>query len=140
MDDFFEDLSGVELLECRYHTILCSIIESVNEKIEDHYDWEFFNLWLGDDSNFAEIYRTSFRLILRVHFNTQLTPEQLESIESKGRNLEDIIFKWLRKWKDDHPDKPNEKMPCSCLKYKIHEYVVYQLKSPELRAIVGNPC
>ncbi len=140
MDDLFYDLSGVELIECRYHTILCTITEEVNDRLENHYNWEFFHYWLGDESDFADVYRNSFNDILRIHFNTQLTPGQLELIESKGRNLEEIIGKWLRKWKDEHPDKPNEKMPCSCLKYKIHEYVVYQLKSQDLRAIVGNPC
>ena len=140
MDLLFEDVSGINLIECRYHTLLCTLTETINERLEDYYNWEFFGYWLGDESNFDGIYTDSFRNILSMFFNTQLNEEQRELIRNKGRNLEINIGNWLRKWKNDHPERVNEKMPLSCLKYKIHEYIVYQLRGNDLRNLVGNPC
>jgi hypothetical protein len=79
-------------------------------------------------------------VIFAAFFHETLTQEQIELIRKKGRNLEETITKWLHKWKVTHPDMPNEKMPISCVKHKIYEYIAYQLKQRDMRQLVGSPC
>ncbi len=129
-----------DLPECRYHSILTMITEEVFEKLDTDYDWEFFDYWLGNESNFGNLYREGFALFWNMILHSTLTEEQLSLVESKGRNLEFTIRNWLQKWKAAHPNSGNEKMPLSCLKHKIFEYVAYQLRQPDLRQLVGNPC
>jgi len=130
----------VDLLECRYHSLLTMITEEVFEKLDSHYEWQFFGFWLGDESEFGRVYREGFALFWDMILHSTLTDEQRTMIESKGRNLEVTIEKWLQKWKAAHPNEGDSKMPLSCLKHKIFEYVTYQLRQPDLRQLVGNPC
>jgi hypothetical protein len=129
-----------DIHDCPYHIFLRSITHQVNESLDEHYEWQLFDYWLGDDSNFGRIYRDCISLYFSEFLNTPLTQEQLNIIENKGRNLEQTISKWLQKWKRNHPTLPNEKMPLSCLKDKVGEYIAYQLKQRDIRQIVGNPC
>lgn len=124
------------MIECKYHTALESIFDTVWDKIESHYDWEFFNYWLGDESNLGRIYKETFFFLLGETF----TEEQQSRVEKKGQNLEGVIIKWLTTWKQQHPNLPNEKMPKSCLRNKIYQYIIYQLNKPDMRQIIGNPC
>ncbi len=137
MEDIEEAINTLFQTHCKYHSALQYLHERVFERFEEHYDWEFFDLWFGDDSYFDSIYRQVFATILSPEV---LTPEQREIVERKGRNLEETIKKWLRKWKDAHPNLPNEKMPIECIKEKMYAYIAYQLKQRDLRQIVGNPC
>jgi hypothetical protein len=130
----------VELLECRYHCLLTTLTEQIYEKLESHYDWEFFGYWLGDESEFGHVYREGFSLFWTLLLDQTLTEEQLDLVESKGRNLESTMGKWLQKWKESHPNSGDAKMPLSCLKYKVFEYIAYQLRQHDLRQLVGNPC
>lgn len=131
----------VTLIECTYHTILTTITEEINQRLEDNYNWQFFDLWINDDTeiSFGRIYREAFEIYNEM-IHQQFTQEQLDIVENKGRNLQQVIVRWLNKWKENHPNLPNEKMPLSCLRYKIHEYIIYQLKQRDMRQIVGNPC
>jgi hypothetical protein len=125
--------------ECKYHLLLSTLYERISARLESYYDWEMFNYWIGDESAFASRYRETFVVIFAI-FHEGLTPEQLENIEKKGRNLEEQIPKWLQKWRTAHPNLPNEKMPFSCLKNKIYEYIIYQFRQRDLKELIGNPC
>ena len=130
---------NITLPECKYHVLSTSISEQIYEKIENHYDWDFFYYWLGDstETNFADCYREGFESLCFLYSLPDLSQEQIELVENKGRNLEEAIGKWFTKF---HISRPNEKIPLQCLKQKINEYVSYQLKKPEIRRIIGNPC
>jgi len=123
-------------MECKYHTILESLNEVVWGRIESYYNWEMFELWLGDESNLARRYKETFEQVVE----TPLTEEQIALLEKKGYNLEVMIGKWCSKWKTSHPDLQNEKMPESCLKLKIYEHIIYQLNRPDIIAIIGPSC
>jgi nitrogen fixation protein len=123
-------------MECNYHRILDILYDNVWERINDHYEWQFFWYWLGDESNLSRIYKESFEQVIG-----QLTPEQIVIVEKKGVNLEKAIGKWGGKWNTDHPDLPNDtNMPILCLMQKIREYIVYQLNKPDIVAIIGREC
>jgi hypothetical protein len=123
-------------MECKYHSILESLHQVVWERIDSHYDWDLFWFWLGDESNLAELYTETFEEVLE----SQLTEEQNTLLKKKGENLEKMIFKWNDKWKNNNPDLQNQKLPKSCLKIKIYEYILYQLNKGDIRGIIGNPC
>jgi len=110
------------------------------ERIDSHYDWVFFELWIGDESNLGRRYKESFEEIIEGIHQETLTEIQKTLLEKKGENLETMICKWCYKWKLNHPDVQNQKLPKSCLKIKIYEYIIYQLNKPDLRQIIGPPC
>lgn len=123
-------------MECKYHTIIDVLNAAVCERIEIHYNWQFFDYWLGDESNLGRRYKESFEEVI----GEPLNEAQNTLLENKGRNLEKMIGKWSYKWHTDHPDLQNQNMPIFCLKKKIHEYLINQLKKPDIIAILGNPC
>ncbi len=123
-------------MECKYHTILEQLHEAVWERIENHYDWPLFSYWLGDDSELGSIYKEVFQEVIE----EQLTEEQNMLLEKKGVNLEKMISKWCANWKENHPDFQEQKMPHSCLRVKIYEYIICQLNKADIREIIGNPC
>jgi hypothetical protein len=127
--------------ECKYHALLNSLYERICYKVASHYDWEFFDFWIEDETegNFPRDYREIFIITFASFNQAPLTQEQIDKIESKGRNLHTVISKWLTKWETPNQGT-NEKMPFSCLKNKIYEYIVYQLKQKDLKTLVGNPC
>jgi hypothetical protein len=127
-----------EIPECKYHMFLTTLTEEISEKLDDHYNWQFFHYWLGDESNFGGVYRGAFEIYNEI-FNGNFTEEQLELVANKGRNLEHTIKGWLERWKARHPNDEG-KMPLSCLKHKVYEYIVYQLKQPDMRELVGRAC
>ena len=123
-------------MECNYHRILDILYDNVWERINDHYEWQFFWYWLGDESDLARVYKESFEQVIG-----QLTPEQIVIVEKKGVNLEKAIEKWGGKWKTDHPGIPRDtNMPILCLMQKIREHIVYQLHKPDIVAIIGRQC
>ena len=122
--------------ECKYHTALETLADTIWERINDHYDWDVFDYWLGDESNLGKIYQETFQFLL----GTDFTDEHQTLLEKKGENLEITIAKWLSTWKQKHPNLPNEKMPKSCLRNKIYQYIIYQLNKPDLKPLIGNPC
>jgi hypothetical protein len=128
-------MTEINIQECKYHIFLTTLTEGIYEKLDEYYNWHLFDYWLGDESNFARVYREAFEV-----YNGELTEAQLNLIEKKGKNLESTLGTWLQKWRLNHPNLPNEKMPLSCLKHKIYEYIAYQLKQPDMRGLVGNPC
>jgi hypothetical protein len=123
-------------MECKYHRILEKLNDVIWNRIDSHYDWQFFGYWLGDDSRLCLSYKTVIEEILE----EPLTAEQNTIIEKCGNNLESVIGKCCRKWQDNHPELQNEKMPRFCLRIKIYQYIIYQLKKPYMISIIGNPC
>jgi len=132
-------MAQINLQECTYHIFLRTLTERIYEKLDERYNWDLFIYWLGDESNFARVYREAFEVYNEI-FNGQYTDEQLNLVEKKGMNLETTMGTWLQKWSADHPNIPDGKMPLSCLKHKVYEYIVYQLKQQDMRQLVGNPC
>jgi hypothetical protein len=112
------------------------LIGTISERIEQHYEWPMFEYWLGDDSELSELYRQAFVAVL----NEPLTNEQIALIERKGINLEKTIHSWLNIWRQNNPGLETGKLPLFCLKHKIHEYIVYQLKQTDIREIIGVAC
>jgi hypothetical protein len=123
-------------MECKYHNILEKIHEVLWVRINNHYDWEFFDYWLGDESNLSGCYKDTFEEFIE----EPLTEAQNALLEKKGSNLEKMIGNWCYKWKKNNPELDNEKLPKSCLKVKIYEYIIYQLNKADIRQIIGNPC
>jgi len=123
-------------MECKYHNILEKLHEVVWERINNHYDWEFFDYWLGDESNLSRRYKDTFEEFIE----EPLTEAQNALLEKKGNNLETMIGKWCGKWKINNPLLQNQKLPQSCLKIKIYEYIIYQINKADIRQIIGNPC
>jgi len=123
-------------MECNYHKIIEGLNEVIWDRIDSYYDWEMFRYWLGDESELGEFYVDVFEEILQ----TQLTEENRELIKKKGYNLEVMIGKWCAKWKSNHPETENEKLPSNCLKIKINEYIINQMNKPDILAIIGSPC
>jgi hypothetical protein len=124
------------MIECKYHTALETIYDTVWEKIDSRYNWDVFDYWLADESNLGRIYEETFHLLLGDAF----TDEHKSLLGKKGDNLEATIGKWLSTWKQNHPNLPNEKMPKSCLRNKIYQYIIYQLNKPDLRILIGSSC
>lgn len=123
-------------MECNYHNILDMLIWTISERIETHYVFPMFKYWLGDNSFLSELYVQAFNAVL----DEPLTDEQLALIERKGVNLEKTIHSWLNIWRRNNPAPENGRLPLFCLKHKIHEYIIYQLKQADIRAIIGEPC
>jgi len=123
-------------MECTYHNILEKLHEVIWERIDNHYDWTFFDYWLGDESNLKECYKEIFEEIME----EPLTDEQNNLLDKKGRNLETMIGKWCYKWKTNNPELQEQKMPKLCLNRKIYEYIIYQLNKSDIKQITGNPC
>lgn len=98
----------------------------VMESLIEHYDWQFFEWWLGDESYFDQTYKNVFQSELA----TELTQQQTEIIEKSGRNLEDKIRKWTF----------NNEIDIEDLSHKIYEYITYQLKRQNIRDIIGVAC
>ena len=72
---------------CKYHLTLNHIFGRIDISLEEHFEWELFQYWIGDDSDFHKIYKEVFSVL---NDNT-LTPLQIELVEQKGRNLENVI-------------------------------------------------
>lgn len=123
-------------MECNYHKLILSLRCVLTLKIIEHYEWEFFSYWLGDESNLGQDYIDVFQEILGI----TLTEEQQGLLQKKGENLENQIHKWRAKWKENHPELENENIPESCLNLKIYEYLNYQLSKPDIIRIIGRPC
>jgi hypothetical protein len=123
-------------MECIYHNILEQLHHVVWERIDNHYDWNMFGYWLGDESDLAGLYKETFEEII----GESLTEAQNTLLEKKGGNLETMIGKWSYRWKTNHPELQEQKMPKSCLKVKIYEHLIYQLNKSDIREIIGNPC
>ncbi len=112
---------------CKYHLTLNHIFSRIDISLEEHFEWEYFKYWIGDDSEFHEIYKEVFSVL---NDNT-LTPLQIELVEQKGRNLENIIAKWISK---------NSTISFNCIREKVHIYIANQLKKEDIQAIIGPPC
>jgi hypothetical protein len=112
-------------MECNYHKVIPYIIHFVTEKIDEHWEWQYFSYWLGDDSELGAIYIEGVN-----SFIPTISQEQENYIKNLGVNLEKQIAKWR------YQQNNNE----GCVREKIREYIYYQFKNPKLRAIVGNPC
>jgi hypothetical protein len=123
-------------MECNYHKIFDVLHVLLWARIEEHYDWEFFGYWLGDESNLGRRYIEVFQNIL----NVTLTEEQQTLLRKKGENLENQIHKWRAKWRQNHPELPNDNMSKNCLQFKLYEYLNYQLSKPDMIRIIGRPC
>jgi hypothetical protein len=123
-------------MDCKYHAIIDILNRAVCERIEEHYTWDFFWYWLGDESNLGRRYKESFEEVI----GEPLNDTHIALLENKGRNLEKMIGKWSYKWHRDNPALQNENMPIFCVKKKIHEYLINQLKKPDIIEIIGNPC
>lgn len=123
------------MAECNYHKVLESLYDSVWHRIDNHYQWEFFFYWLGDESELDRIYNEVFEEVLG-----ELTPAQGAILGKKGVNLEKAIGKWCGKWTTEHPELPNQNMPKICLSKKIHEHLMYQLSRPDIVEIIGRKC
>lgn len=123
-------------LDCLYHTILYKLNENIWNRIENRYDWDCFFYWLDDESNLAKIYVESFQ----EHIEESLSDEQITLLQKKGYNLEKMIEKWCTKWHENNPIFQTIKMPKSCLKLKIFEYIICQLKKKDIVAIIGEYC
>jgi hypothetical protein len=123
-------------MDCKYHIILESLHAVIWERIDIHYIHNFFQYWLGDQSNLGGLYKEIFEEILE----EPLTDIQISLLEKKGENLETIIGKWSNKWKENNPEVQNQQLPKSCLKIKIYEYLIYQLNKQDIREIIGNYC
>ena len=111
--------------ECNYHKIVSGVNSLIMIRIDEYYDWQFFNFWLGDESNLGQRYVDTVRNIIPT-----ITDEQVAYLERLGSNLETQIGKW-RYQKNNSKD---------CIYLKISEYIYYQFKNPRVRAIVGHPC
>ena len=123
-------------MECNYHNTLDTVFHSVWERIHTHYIMNFFDYWLGDESDLSNIYKEVFEVVL----GNPLTPEDRTIVEKKGINLENAIGKWCSKWKREHPDIQDGRLPRDCLKQKIHEYLIKQFNKPDIIRIIGAPC
>jgi hypothetical protein len=123
-------------MECKYHRILQKLHETVWNRIDSYYDWDFFWYWLGDESALGRRYREVFEEILE----EPLTESQINLLNNKGGNLETMIGKWDSKWKENNPNLGNEKIPRPCLKVKMYEHIIYQLNKPDILQIIGNRC
>ena len=123
-------------MECKYHNILKNLHEALWLRIDNYYNWEFFDYWLGDESNLGGPYKETFEEILQ----EPLTEAQNTLLEKKGGNLETMIGKWCSKWHANNPGLQGQKMPKSCLKVKMYEYIVYQLNRKDLKELVGTCC
>lgn len=123
-------------MECKYHKVLEKLHDAIWIRINNYYDWEFFGYWLGDESNLAGYYREVFEEIL----DEPLTESQINLLNKKGENLENMIGKWLSKWIENNPNIQNQKMPKSCLNVKMYEYIIYQLNKPDMIILIGNKC
>ena len=112
-------------MECNYHKIVTTIISLVSERIDDHYNWEIFPYWLGDESNLGRIYLDTVRNLIPT-----INEEQVTYLEKMGSNLETQIAKWRYQQHNTQ----------NCVLVKMREYIYYQFKKPMVRAIVGQPC
>lgn len=111
--------------DCNYHRIFYNLYFRIHERIDDHYDWEMFSYWLGDESNLGRIYKEVFQQIMGNIFNE----EQQAFLEKKGRNIESMIATWRLRC----PSK-------SCVFSKMQEYISYQLKKKDIVALIGHSC
>jgi len=123
-------------MDCKYHNILEKLNQVIWERIDDHYDWVFFGYWLGDESDLGDYYKETFEDFL----DEPLTERQIVLIKKKGINLETMIGKWCHKWNTNNPELQDQKLPKSCLKVKIYEYIIYQLNKRDIIEIIGEPC
>jgi hypothetical protein len=112
-------------MDCNYHKIVPTIIHLVSERIDDHYEWDMFSYWLGDESNLGRRYVDTVRNLIPT-----INEEQVTYLEKMGSNLETQIGKWRSQ---QHNTK-------NCVLVKMREYIYYQFKRPRARAIVGHPC
>ncbi len=119
-------------MECKYHILLEQLTDIVWNRINTHYNWDFFNYWLGDESDLGRYYKEAFEQTLDV----VLTEDQILLIEKKGRNLERMIDRWCGKWKAIY----NTQLPILCLKSKIHVHIAYQLNKRDITDIIGIQC
>ena len=122
-------------MECKYHKLVGRLDVVISERILSRYDWIMFDLWLGDESNLRTRYIDTFEEILEI----ELTEEQKILVGKKGDNLENAIAKWRKKFKNDHPTS-NENLPILCAFAKISEYIINQLRKPDLRSIINDYC
>ena len=122
-------------MECKYHKLVGRLDVVISERILSRYDWIMFDLWLGDESNLRTRYIDTFEEILEI----ELTEEQKILVGKKGDNLENAIAKWRKKFKNDHPTL-NENLPILCAFAKISEYIINQLRKPDLRSIINDYC
>jgi len=123
-------------MECKYHKILEELYQSLLHRVESHYEWPYFEYWLGDESYLGNIYKEKVEEILE----EPLTEGQKALLEKKGENLETRIHKWCSTWKTNNPELQNQRMPITCLRVKIYQYLLYQLNKADMIAIIGNPC
>jgi len=123
-------------MECNYHVILETLNAAIWERIGTHYIWDFFDYWLGDESNLGRLYRETIEEIT----GEPLTEEQNTLLNKKGENLEKVIGKWCGRWERNNPGLQDQRMPPTCLQIKIHEYIIYQFNKRDIKEIVGNPC
>jgi hypothetical protein len=123
-------------MECNYHVILETLNATIWERIGTHYNWDFFDYWLGDESNLGRLYRETIEEIT----GEPLTEEQNTLLNKKGENLEKMIGKWCGRWERNNPGLQDQRMPPTCLQIKIHEYIIYQFNKRDIKEIVGNPC
>lgn len=123
-------------MECNYHVILETLNAAIWERIGTHYTWDFFDYWLGDDSNLGRLYRE----IIEEIKGEPLTEEQNTLLNKKGENLEKMIGKWCGRWETNNPGLQDQRMPPTCLQIKIHEYIINQFNKRDIKEIVGNPC
>jgi len=114
-----------DITDCNYHRIFNNLYFRIYERIDHHYDWEFFDYWLGDESNLDRIYKEVFQQVMGNIFNE----EQEAFLEKKGRNLQNMIGTWKVKC----PSK-------SCVFSKMQEYISYQLKKKDIVALIGHSC
>lgn len=70
-------------MECNYHVILETLNAAIWERIGTHYTWDFFDYWLGDDSNLGRLYRE----IIEEIKGEPLTEQQNTLLNKKGGKL-----------------------------------------------------